>query len=105
MSAGLLAAEESIRVRIGADKEILQAPEIVYTPENQQEARMLIYEGDYLHEYLEEFSPMLMLGKPKFISITEPSRQTVYRYDTPDQQRILLTRAHRDLADALRELN
>lgn len=105
MSAGLLASEDNIRIRIGANKEITQAPDVVYAPQHQQEARSLIYEGDYLHDYLQEFSPMLMLGQPKFVSVTEPARQTVFRYDTPDHQRILLTRAHRGIDEALRDMN
>lgn len=104
MSEGLLSKKESIRIRLGPNKEILTASDPVFEPQHQEEARLMIYESEYLHEYLDEFSSLLMVGKPQFVTVTEPGRQTAFRYNAEGEQAILLTRAHRGIDQVLSDL-
>lgn len=103
MSGGLLESKEKIQIRLGQNKEILSADETVFQPQHQEEARMMIFEADYLRENLEEFSTTLLMGKPQFVVVTEVGRQTTFRYDRKDGDAILLTRAHLGIDQLLRD--
>ena len=105
MSQGLLAARESVHIRLGPNKEILSADAPVFEPQNQEESRMVIYEAEYLRDYLDEFSTMLLMGRPQFVTITEPGRQTAFRFDQKNEQSILLTRAHLSITQVLADLD
>lgn len=105
MSQGLLAARDSVHIRLGPNKEIKSADGPVFEPQHQEEARMIIYETDYLKDYLDEFSSLLLMGRSQFVTITEPGRQTAFRYDQKNEQLILLTRAHLSIQQVLEDLN
>lgn len=98
MSTGLLATTDFVRLSLGPNKEILEAPEVVFIAENQAESRTMIYESEYILEYLQEFSSLLSLGEPKFVTVTEPGRQTSFRYGKHGADCIVLTREHRSVA-------
>lgn len=105
MSQGLLSVKETIHIRLGPNKEIASACAPVFEQEHQEEARMVIYEADYLKDYLDEFSSLLMTGSPEFVSITEAGRQSSYRYAKNGETVILLTRAHQGVSQILNDLN
>lgn len=104
MSEGLLAHEENIRIRLGPNKEIVSASNLVFDPQHQEEARTMIYEADYLLDYLEEFSTALGLGDATFVSVAEPERQTFYSYQGEKGSSIVLTKAHRGMTQILKEV-
>jgi hypothetical protein len=105
MNTGLLERSESIRIRLGGNKEILDAPDAVFLPENQEESRTMIYESHYLFDYLEEFSSLLSLGKPRIATVTEPGRQTSFRYSNEGADCILLTKEHRSIQRMIGEFD
>jgi hypothetical protein len=103
MNEGLLATKDRIHIRMGKNKEILSACDEVFDPQHQDEARMIISEADYLREYLEEFSNLLLMGKPRFVVVTETGRQTTFRYNHKEGDAILLTRAQHGVEQLLRD--
>jgi len=103
MSGSLLETKDRIHIRLGENKEIKSACDEVFQPQYQEEARMMIYEADYLKDYLEEFSSLLLMGKPEFVVVTEVGRQTTFRYNGKDGDGILLTRAHHGVEELLRD--
>lgn len=105
MSGSLLDRSKKIHIQLGANKEIKSASDSVFDPQYQEEGRMMIYEADYLREYLEEFSALALMGKPQFAIVTEVGRQTTFRYDRKDGDAILLTRAHHAIEDLLSDPN
>jgi hypothetical protein len=92
---GLLTATERVNIRLGSSNEILSADPVVFEPQHEEESRLLVYEADFLTDYLHAFSNLLRAGKPKFVTVTEPGRETSFRYHDNDERSILLTRAHR----------
>ena len=98
MSTGLLEQTDTVRLSLGPNKEILEAPDIVFHTENQAESRTMIYESEYILEYLGELSSLLSLGEPSFVTVTEPGRQTSFRYGAHGADCIVLTREHRSVA-------
>lgn len=101
MTVGLLATKESVHIRLGGNKEIISADEVVFDPQHQEESRTMIHEFEYLSDYLEDFAFSLAMGKPKFVTVTELGRQTTFRYEEDGGQAIVLTRAHRGVEQAL----
>ncbi len=65
----------------------------------------MIYESEYLFDYVEEFSELLRAGRPSFAMVTEPERQTAFRYQADGSRAILLTRAHHGIEKVLQDLN
>lgn len=105
MSDGLLGTAENIRIRLGSNREIVSAPDSVFKDEHQEEARTVIYEAQFLLDYLEEFSTVLGLGDASFVAVSEPQRQTTFSYGSGDEgSSIVLTKAHRDIKQILKEI-
>ena len=92
---GLLTATERVNIRLGSSNEILSADPVVFEPQHEEESRLLVYESDFLTDYLQAFSNLLRAGKPRFVTVTEPGRETSFQYHDNDERSILLTRAHR----------
>lgn len=103
MGAGLLETKEKVRIRLAENKEITTADDAVFEAQHQEEARMMIFEGDFLKDHLEGISTHMLLGKPQFVVVTEVGRQTTFRYDRPPGRTILLTRAHQGIEELLKE--
>ena len=55
MNDGLLGTAENIRIRLGSNREIVSAPDSVFEDQHQEEARTVIYEAQFLLDYLDEF--------------------------------------------------
>ncbi|GAB4164991.1 MAG: hypothetical protein Fur0032_01400 [Terrimicrobiaceae bacterium] len=104
MPAGLLESTGAARIRIDSQNDILSASATVFEPENQEESRIVIYEADYVAEYLSEFSSLLNLGATKFVQMTEPGRQATVRYNEDGTRDIVLTKAHRSVDRVLEEM-
>ena len=104
MNQSLLDVEESVCIRLGPNKEIVSAPDAVFRPEHQEESRVMIFEAGYLQDYLEEFSELLNMGEAKFAAVSEPGRQTSFRYDENGPRTLALTKAHRSMDRILRDL-
>lgn len=103
MSGGLLETKDRIHIRLGPNKEISSACDLVFEPQHQEEARTMIFEADYLREHLDELSSLLLMGKAQFVVVTEVGRQTTFRYDRKEGEAILLTRAHHGIEELLRD--
>jgi hypothetical protein len=103
MTVGLLASKESVHIRLGANKEIVSADDVVFEDQHQEESRTMIHEFEYLSDYLEDFTLSLSMGKPQFVTVTELGRQTTFRYEADGGKAIILTRAHRGVEQALKE--
>lgn len=103
MSAGLLETKDKILIRLAPNKEIASADDLVFEARHQEEARMMIYEGDYLKDNLEDFTKHLLMGQPQYVVVTEVGRQTTFRYNQEKGTTILLTRAHHGLDHLLKE--
>lgn len=104
MTVGLLANKESVHIRLGENKEILSADDLVFEAQHQEESRTMIHEFEYLSDYLEDFTYSLLMGKPQFVTVTELGRQTTFRYEADGGKAIVLTRAHRGVEQALKEI-
>ncbi len=105
MSDGLLGTAENIRIRLGSNREIVSAPDSVFEDQHQEEARTVIYEAQFLLDYLDEFSTVLGLGDASFVAVSEPQRQTTFSYGSGDEgSSIVLTKAHRDIKQILKEI-
>lgn len=94
MSSGLLSAKTTVRIQLGSDREIVSACEEVFQPEHQEEARTMIFESEMLSSYLDELGGLLQQGPAKFVTVTEPERQTSFRFDPSGGRAIVLTRSH-----------
>ncbi len=90
-------------MRIGSNKEILSAPDVVFQPEHRVEARTLIYESEILLDYLDPVSEILTGGKLRFATVTEPGRQTSFRYEDGGDRNIRLTREHEGIGQILKK--
>jgi hypothetical protein len=101
MTVGLLASKESVHIRLGVNREIVSADDLVFEEQHQEESRTMIHESEYLSDYLEEFTSALSMGRPEFVTVTELGRQTTFRYEADGGQAIVLTRAHRGVDQAL----
>lgn len=100
MTVGLLASKESVHIRLGVNKEIISADDLVFESQHQEESRTMIHEFEYLSDYLDDFTISLLMGKPQFVTVTELGRQTTFRYEADGGQAIVLTRAHRGVEQA-----
>ncbi len=105
MTVGLLASKESVHIRLGVNREIVSADDVVFEEQHQDESRTMIHEFEYLSDYLEDFTNSLTMGKPQFVTVTELGRQTTFRYEADGSQAIVLTRAHRGIEQALEDLS
>ncbi len=103
MTVGLLETKESVHIRLGANREIVSADDLVFESQHQEESRTMIHEFEYLSDYLDDFSISLSMGNPQFVSVTELGRQTTFRYEADGGQAIVLTRAHRGVETALQK--
>lgn len=103
MTVGLLATKESVHIRLGVNKEIVSADDLVFEEQHQEESRTMIHEFEYLSDYLEDFTVSLLMGKPQFVTVTELGRQTTFKYEADGGQAIVLTRAHRGVEPAVKE--
>lgn len=103
MTVGLLETKESVHIRLGANREIVSADDLVFESQHQEESRTMIHEFEYLSDYLDDFTYSLSMGKPQFVSVTELGRQTTFRYEADGGQAIVLTRAHRGVETALQK--
>ena len=95
---------ESVSIRLGPNKEILSASDAVFRPEHHEESRVMIYEAGFLQDYLEEFSELLNMGPARFAVVSEPGRQTAFRYDEHGPRALCLTKAHRSVERIIPEL-
>ncbi len=101
MQGSLLDASEKIHIQLNSNKEIQKASDPVFEQRHQEEARMMIFESDFLRGYLDEFSTLALMGKPLFAVVTEVGRQTTFRYDHQKGDAILLTRTPRGIEELL----
>ena len=104
MGGNLLDEVSEVLIHLDSQKEIEKAPDCVFHKDNQEEARIMIFESDYVLDYSNEFSDLLALGKPLFASVTEPGRQTSFRYNPDCSQDIVLTKTHRGIEQILSAL-
>lgn len=102
MTVGLLSSKESVHIRLGGNKEIVSADDIVFEAQHQEESRMMIHEFEYLSDYLDDFAYSLSMGQPEFVTVMELGRQTTFRYEADGGKAIVLTRAHRGVEQTLR---
>ena len=94
MSRGLLSEATTINIRIAENREIVSASDEVFRPEHQGEARTLIYESEVLSDYLDTIGDLLKASTLSFDTVTEPERQTAFRYEKSGERSIMLTRSH-----------
>lgn len=104
MGGNLLDEISEVLIHLDPQREIAKAPDCVFQKDNQEEARIMIFESDYVLDYSNEFSDLLALGKPLFASVTEPGRQTSFRYNSDNSQDIVLTKTHRGIEQILKAL-
>jgi len=81
--------------------DIDSADDEVFLPEHQEEARLLIFESDFLHDAVGEIGGILRAGNPQFVTVTETGRQTAFRYEENGGRMIVLTRAHHNITKVL----
>ena len=104
MKSGFLENLERIDIRLGPDREILSASDAVFKDVHQEEARNVIYEAGFLSDFFDEFSKTLSVGRARMVSVAEPGRQTSFGYLKEGGVKIILTRAHRNFSEVVKEL-
>lgn len=101
MSQGLLSHKDTVRIRLAPSMDIASADDEVFLPEHQEEARLLIFESDFLRDAMQDVAGTLRAGRSQFVSVTETGRQTAFRYEEDGGRMIVLTRAHHGITKVL----
>jgi hypothetical protein len=97
MQQGLLNKTDHLEITLNSSRDITSADPIVFEPEHQQESKNLIAESEYLHQAQMKLGELLRIGHPDFVSITEPDRQSVFRFRPEGGLTISLSRVHREI--------